>query len=97
MISYHYKAKPMTKRYNVPNHSFIIETLTPEGLHLKYWRIDQVLEQPDNDKAIDRLCNQVNRHLSALTKRLGVAFGVVVEGPLETVDLVVINFGYEIS
>ena len=87
----------MTKRYNEPNHSFIIETLTPEGLHLCYWRIDQVLEQPGNDKAIDRLCNQVSRHLSALTKRLGVAFGVVVEGSLETVNLVVINFGYEIS
>jgi hypothetical protein len=87
----------MTKRYNEPNHSFIIETLTPEGLHLCYWRIDQVLVNPDNDAAIDRLCNQVNRHLSALTKRLGVAFGIVVEGPLETVDLVVENFGYEIS
>ena len=87
----------MTKRYNEPNHSFIIETLTPEGLHLCYWRIDQVLVKPDNDVAIDRLCNQVNRHLSALTKRLGVSFGIVVEGSLETVDLVVENFGYEIS
>ena len=87
----------MTKRYNEPNHSFIIETLTPEGLHLCYWRIDQVLEHPESNAAIDRLCNQVNRHLSALTKRLGVVFGVVIEGPLETVDLVVENFGYEIS
>ena len=87
----------MTKRYNEPNHSFIIETLTPEGYHLHYWRIDQVLGHPGNDAAIDRLCDQVNRHLDALTKRLGVAFWVVIEGPLETVDLVVENFGYEIN
>jgi hypothetical protein len=97
MISYHYQGIQMNKRYNVPNHSFIIETLTSDGSHLCYWRIDQVLVNPDNDTAIDRLCNQINRHLNALAKRLGVSFGVVVEGPLEVVDLVVENFGYEIS
>jgi len=87
----------MAKRFNEPNHSFIIETLTPEGLHLCYWRIDQVLVKPGENGAIDSLCNQVNRYLDYTSKRLGLAFGVVVEGPLETVDLVVENFGYEIS
>ena len=87
----------MAKRFNEPNHSFIIETLTPEGLHLCYWRIDQVLVNPNGNAAIDNLCNQVNQYLDSLTKRLGVNFGVVVEGPLKTVDLVVENFGYEIS
>jgi len=53
--------------------------------------------KPECNLAIDNLCNQVNRHLSGMTKRLGLSFGVVVEGPLETVDLVVENFGYEIS
>ena len=86
----------MNKRYNVPNHSFIIETLTLNGLHLCYWRIDQVLVNPGDETALDRLCNQVNRHLSALTKELGVSFGVVVEGPIEAVDLIVENLGYEV-
>jgi hypothetical protein len=97
MISYHQEAKTMTKRYNEPNYSFIIETSTPEGLYLYYWRIDQVLVNPGNDAAIDRLCNQVNRHLNALNKRLGLSFGIVVEGPLEEVDLKIENFGYNIS
>jgi len=87
----------MAKRFNEPNHSFIIETLTPEGLHLCYWRIDQVLTDPKSNAAIDNICNQINRYLNYQTKRLGLGFGVVVEGSLETVDLVVENFGYEIS
>jgi hypothetical protein len=87
----------MIKRFNEPNHSFIVETLTPEGFHLCYWRIDQVLERPKDDAAIDRLCNQVNRHLHGLSVRLGLKFGVVAEGALETIDVIVKSFGYEIS
>jgi len=87
----------MAKRFNEPNHSFIIETLGAKGEHICYWRIDQVLVFPDNDVAIDRLCNQVNRQLSALTERLGTRFGVVIEGPKEMVDVAVEKFGYTVG
>ena len=87
----------MSKRFNEPNHTFIIETLDPCGLHLYYWRIDQVLARPGNDIAIERLRNQVEAHLDKISKRLDLSIGVVLEGPLEAVDLTIEEFGYDIS
>jgi hypothetical protein len=87
----------MSKRFNEPNHTFIIETSESCGLHLCYWRIDQVLDRPGNDAAIERLRNQVECHLDKISKRLGLSVGIVVEGPLKAVDLIIENFGYNID
>jgi len=87
----------MAERFNEPNFSFIVETLTQEGDHLCYWRIDQVLQSRASNFASDALHNQVNRHLSVISRRLGLRFGVVLSGPLEIVNHAAKMFGYEIS
>jgi len=87
----------MAKRFNEPNFSFIIETLTHEGEHLCYWRIDQSIAPTYGVAEYDRLHNQVNRHLNALTKRLGLKFGVVASSSLAVIDEHIKLFGYVIS
>ena len=87
----------MATRFNEPNYSFLIETLTAEGEHLCYWRIDQVLPRDTFIAANDALHNQVNRHLDSLSKRLGIEFGVALAGPLEQVTDSMTRYGYVVD
>jgi len=87
----------MAKRFNEPNFSFIIETLTQEGEHLCYWRIDQSITASYGMVEYDRLHNQINRHLNHLTKRLGLKFGVIASSSMAVIDEHVKLFKYEIS
>ena len=87
----------MTTFFNVPNHSFIVETKTRGGQHLCYYRIDQVVAGHNQDEALQRVENQVARHLSALSKKLGLVFWVTLSGAPDVIDTIVKNSNYEIS
>ena len=87
----------MTKRFNEPTHSFIIETKTEQGEHLCYWRIDQLVTGPNEDEALQRVENQVARHLGSVATRTGLVLWVTLSGTVDTVNTIVKNSGYEIS
>ena len=87
----------MIKRFNQATHSFIIETKTKGGQHLCYWRIDQSVIGPDEDEALQRVENQVVRHINSLATRTGLVFWVTLSGTVDTIDTIVKNSGYEIS
>jgi len=87
----------MNHRFNEPTHSFIIETKTKGGEHLCYWRIDQSVTGPNEDEALQRVENQVVRHLYSVADRTGLILWVTLSGTVDAVDTIVKNSGYEIS
>ena len=87
----------MSKRFNEPTHSFIIETKTKGGEHLCYWRIDQAVVGPNEDEALQRVENQVARYLEHTATRLGLVLWVTLSGTVDTVNTIVRNSNYEIS
>ena len=87
----------MAKRFNEPNHSFIIETKTKGGEHLCYWRIDQAIPTSNGEQGLQRVENQVARHLGHTATRLGLVLWITLSGPIDTVDAIIKNSNYEIS
>jgi len=87
----------MTKRFNEPTHSFIIETKTKGGEHLNYWRIDQAVPTSNEEQGLQRVENQVAQHVGALATRLGLVLWITLSGPIDVVDTIVKNSNYEIS
>jgi len=87
----------MTKKFNSPNYSFIIETKTGKGEHLNYWRVDQVVAGQNHDQALRRVENQLAQHLNGLSKRTGLVLFLTFAGTVETIDTIIKGSGYEIS
>ena len=87
----------MATKFNNPNYSFVIETKTKGGQHLCYWRIDQVVSGPNEDEALQRVENQIARHLGGFMKWSGLVCWVTLSGQREVVDTIVKNSNYEIS
>lgn len=65
---------------------FVITTLTPAGEELVTWTLDQRIRDKYNERAWDKLHNEVQEHLSDLSKRTGCQYRIDTWGYQETVD-----------
>ena len=86
----------MRRQCNESNYSFLIETLTPAGERLMFWRIDQSCRNPYDGRVVDELTNTIEKYLSHLNKITGLDYGCFGQGPTEEVDQLVKSRGIEV-
>lgn len=87
----------MNPVYNTPNWAFLVQVTRPNGAHVEYQYIEQLITHPTHSKCLERVQNQVNGRLDALSRRTGLSYFVVAEGPPETVKRIMKDQKIEVS
>lgn len=87
----------MYPTFNTPNWAFLVQVTRPRGSHVEYQYIEQLVTHPSHSKCLERVQNQVNDRLSALSRRTGLNYFVIAEGPPETVRRIMKEQSIEVS
>lgn len=73
----------MLRDRNIPNRSYVVQALYPDGRAWEAFRIDQKVPAPGGPRELDRIDNQVQEHLNNLHRKTGFGYEVVYTGSPE--------------
>lgn len=85
------------RQQNTPDYSYLVQAWAPGNKLVMTFRIDQKLPLPAGREQAQRVTNQVQADLSALSKRTGLAYELWYWGTRDRVNRYIVDNNVEVS
>lgn len=91
------EANMHTRQKNIPNYSFLIESFNDSGDRIVWFRLDQVVANPQRRHEVERATNVVESHLHHLHKRTGLNYSCFAQGLKDEIDKTIKSLSIELD